>query len=312
MIQFEHRTRSPEFWLILCTICLLSVFYYGIRASAVLGLAAVTAVLTDFFCLFLQKKAYHTVDLCNAASAVVMALLFPATIPYSIVILSTVFLVAIGIHAFGSRGSYLFPPAAVGYLFALICWKQEVLLFPQAGQRLALFGNQVQRTASLSQDIFAQGALRLDMLDFFMGAFPSPMGAGCILLLLVGLCILLLRRKLSYWAFFGFVLSISLFSLIGHFPAVLLFSGNMLLFVLVFLMGDMTEQLKNSYFLLLAGAITGLVTWFLLEYPRLEYGVVIAMLLTSPLWHLLAAAEKALLQRKEQRKAALAETEEQA
>ncbi len=297
----ERQTKQPEYWFVLGAVCLIAVLYYGIRAAAVLGLAAVTAVLTDFFCLFLQGRAYRTADLSNAAAAVVMALMFPATIPYSIVILSTVFMVAVGIHAFGSRGNYLFPPAAVGYLFALISWKHEVLQFPEAGGQLALFGNQADVMPSLSQTIFTERMLRLDLLDLLMGAFPAPMGTGSILLLTIGLLVMLCRRNVSNWAVFGFLTGLSVLSMFGQLPASLLLSANMLLFSLIFLIGDMAALLKGSFSMLCASAVTGMLTWYFLEHLQLEYGVVIAVLLTSPLWHLLASAETRMREKREQR-----------
>ena len=298
----ERRTRRPEYWIVLVSICMMSVFFYGIRAAAVMGLAAVTAVLTDFFCLFLQGKAYRTADLSNAAAAVIMVLMFPATIPYSIVILSTVFMITVGIHAFGSRGDYLFPPAAVGYLFALLCWKHEVLQFPEAGQPLALFGNDAAVTPSLSSAILTERVLKMDVLDLLTGAAPSPMGTGCILLLAVGLLVLVCRRCVSYWAFLGFVFSITMLSMWGVIPAAVLFSANMLLFALMFLIGDMAAPLQGSFSVLCGSLITGMLTWVLLEQYHLEYAVIIAVLLTSPVWQLLAAMEKS----RQEKRAALA------
>ena len=286
---------------------MMSIFFYGIRAAAVMGLAAASAVLTDLFCLFLQGKAYRTADLSNAAAAVIMVLMFPATIPYSIVILSTVFMVTIGIHAFGSRSNYLFPPAAVGYLFALLCWKHEVLQFPEAGQQLALFGNEVTVTPSLSASILTERMLKTDVLDLLMGAVSSPMGTGCILLLTVGLLVMVCRRCISYWVFLGFVFSISLFSMLGNIPAALLFSANMLLFALMFLIGDMAAPLKGSFSALCGSFITGMMTWVLLEQYQLEYAAVIAVLLTSPVWQILASLEIAVQQRRAQREALSAE-----
>lgn len=62
-----------------------------------------------FFCLFLRGRSYRLVDLSNIANALLLVLMFPATIPFSIVILSTVFAVAVGAHVFGCRKDLLFP-----------------------------------------------------------------------------------------------------------------------------------------------------------------------------------------------------------
>ncbi len=303
-IMQERRTRRPEYWIVLASVCMIAIFYYGIRAAAVMGLAAVTAVLTDFFCLFLQGRAYRTADLSNAASAVILVLMFPATIPYSIVILSTVFMTAVGIHAFGSRGHYLFPPAAVGYLFALLCWRHEVLQFPAAGEPLALFGNEAAVQPSLSSVLLTERMLKTDMLDLLLGAVPTPMGTGCILLLTVGLLVLLMRRCISYWAFLGFMLAMTICSIFGQIPMALPLTANMLVFSMMFLVSDMAAPLQGSFSVLAGSFITGVMTWFLLEQYQLEYAVIPAIMLTCPVWQLLALAEASAQRRREARRAA--------
>ncbi len=289
----ERRLRRPEFWVSVVAVGLVSVFYYGIRAAAVIGLAAVTAVLTDFVCLFLQNKSYKTADLSNAAAAVVMALMFPATIPYSIVILSTIFAVAVGIHVFGSRKSYLFPPSAVGYLFALICWKNEVLRFPPAGESLALFGNDntILRD-SLSSTLHANGVLNVESLDLLLGAVYTPMGTGCILLLAAVLVILILRQSVSYWACLGYALGVSVMALFGTQPIWQLWATNMLLFSMIFLIGDHAVIPLRTFWAFPACLITGMLTGYLMLRLGLEYAPVIAVMLTCPVWQAFRSVEK--------------------
>lgn len=290
--QVNERTmRRPEYWIALCSVCLVSVLYYGIRAAAVMGLAAVTAVLTDFVCLFLQNRSYKTADLSNAAAAVIMTLMFPASIPYSIVILSTVFAIAVGVHIFGSRGTYLFHPSAVGYLFALLCWKHEVLQFPKAGEHLALFGNDhAALQPSLSSTFFEEGTIRTDTLDLLLGAVSTPMGTGCLLLLLFAMLILLFRRCISVHACIGYFLGISLIAITSAYTPLQLCAVNMVLFAAVFLAADPAiikgEALTQS----LGGIVTGMVTCYLILVHHLEYAPVIAVLLSCPVWHALAAA----------------------
>ncbi len=296
----ERRIRRPEFWVSLAAICLVSVFYYGIRAAAVIGLAAVTAVLTDFVCLFLQNKSYRVMDLSNAAAAVVMALMFPATIPYSIVILSTIFAVAVGIHVFGSRKNYLFPPSAVGYLFALICWQHEVLRFPPAGQRLALFGNEnVPLRDSLSHTLLQNGVLNEEPLDLLLGAVSTPMGTGCILLLLAVFAVLLVRRAVSFWACLGFSLGVSMMAMFGIQPIVQLWAASMLLFAMIFLIGDHAVMPIRTFWAFPACLVTGLLTGFLLVFMGLEYAPVIAVMLSCPVWQAFRTAEKTYLRHME-------------
>ncbi len=288
-----RRLRSPEYWLALIAVCLVSVFYYGIRAAAVIGLAVVTAVLVDFFCLFLQNKSYKKADLSNIAAAIVMVLMFPATVSYAVVVISTVFTVAVGIHVFGSRGNYLFPPAAVGYLFALLCWKDEILLFPQAGNHLQLIGNEnAVLQNSLSSVFNAEGMLGMDPFDLLIGAVYSPMGTGCILLLVVVLVILLIRRSVSYWSTAGFLFGISFLATFGRIPVWQYASVNMVLFSTVFLVGDTMAMPKGRLSVLFGSILTGMLTFYLMVQHGLEYAPVVSVMLTCPVWYGLAEIEE--------------------
>ena len=211
--QSSRPLRRPEYWLILGSLAFVAVCFYGIRAAAVLGLAGVTAMVTDFICLFLRGRSYRLIDLSNVGNALVLALMFPATVPYSIVLLSTMFGTVVGAHVFGYRRDLLFPPSAVGYLFAVTCWRNEVLQFPQIGQRLVLFGNDVAMTDSLTAQFNEKGSihyLHTELIECLIGAVPGPMGTSCIIMLTLGLVILLVRRQIDICSVLGYLLCVIL------------------------------------------------------------------------------------------------------
>lgn len=276
--------RRMEYWLVIASVILVSICYYGLRALAVYGLAALTAVLTDFICLFFRGRHYRLIDLSNVANALILAMMFPATVPYSIVILSTVFASAVGTHVFGYRKDYLFPPAAVGYLFALICWRSEILQFPHPGERLSLFGNQVtlyDTAASLSQN-------SKNFLERLLGTISAPMGTGCLLLLAVGMVVLLLRRQLDPWAAIGYVFGTEIAALFMQLPTGQILSLNMVLFCMLFMVTDPSLMPCRGLWACLGAACTGLLTIYLFGIYKLEYASVVAVMLTCPLWRGLA------------------------
>lgn len=292
----DRRLQKPEYWLSLTAVALIAVCYYGIRAAAVFGLAAVTAVLTDFICLFLQNKSYKAMDLSNAAAAVVMAMMFPASIPYSVVLLSTVFAVAVGVHVFGSRGHYLFHPSAVGYLFALLCWKHEVLQFPSAGTMLRLFGNtDISLQPSISAAFAADGRIHADRLDLFIGAVQSPMGTGCILLLLVILVIQCVRGSISMYGMIGYLSSIAVCGFIGGQTIYPLCVFHMILFGGIFLVSDTAVIPREPVCAMAASFAAGALTYYFAAHMGLEYAPAAAILLVSPLWKFLHRHSEKLL-----------------
>ena len=286
----SRPVRRPEYWMVLGAIVFVAVCFYGLRAAAVMGLAALTALLTDFFCLFLRGRSYRLVDLSNIGNALILVLMFPATIPFSIVILSTVFAVAVGSHVFGCRKDLLFPPAAVGYLFALICWKDSVLKFPAPGEPLQFFHTEMLRQESFSSLFNEKGSilhLHYDLMEMLIGAVPGAMGTGCIILLVLGIVILLCRKQLNLWA----VLGASGFLL---FPAVAgrmdlgILLTNMLLFSTLFFLADPSLMPCRSVLALLASYLTSLLAGFLIVKYHIEYAPIAAVILTCPLWRWMA------------------------
>ncbi len=286
--------RKPEYWFALCAVCLVSICYYGLRAAVLTGLAVFSAVLTDFFCLFLQNRSYRKIDISNIAPAIVMTLMFPAGVPYYVVVLASVFTVAVGMHVFGSRGNYVFPPAAVGYLFAFICWKNEFLSAPQAGVHLPILENQeiTEVQSTLSSRFNAEGVLSADQFDLLIGNVVSPMGTGCILLLAVVLIILLLRSSVSCWSVAGFLFGISFLANFGNVPTVYYLVVNMVLFSMIFLIGDPLLIPDGRLSLLFGSAVTGMLTYYLMAVHSLEYAPVVAVMLTCPFWHILSDIEE--------------------
>ncbi len=291
--QSARPVRRPEYWLILGSLAFVAVCFYGIRAAAVMGLASVTAMVTDFICLFLRGRSYKLVDLSNVGHALVLALMYPATIPYSIVILSTMFGTVIGAHIFGYRRDLLFPPSAVGYLFAVCCWKNEVLQFPEIGKRLALFGNQVAMSDSLSAQFNEKGSiqyLHTELLEALIGAVPGSMGTSCIIMLVLGIVILIIRRQLKPFALFGFSLCIFLPVMAGN-AGISILLTNMLLFSAIYFIGDSSLLPCSGVFAYLAAACTGLLTGYLITAFHLEYAPLVAVILTCPLWRWFAGLE---------------------
>lgn len=286
--------RRAEYWAILGAVAFVAVVFYGVRAAAVIGLAAVTAMLTDLICLYLRGRPYQLVNFSNIGHAVVLALLFPATVPYSIVILSTMFAVAVGTHVFGYRKDLLFPPAAVGYLFALTCWKDEVLQFPEVTGGLRLFHNDVSLGASLTSLFNEKGSfqtLHTETLDLLIGAVPGAMGTGCILLLALGLVILLLRRQLDLYAALGFIYCGVLPMIAGN-ATIGIYATNMLLFSLMFFVADPAVMPCRGLGAFLAGLLTAFVTGVLIVLYHIEYAPVIAVILCCPAWRWLSTLRR--------------------
>ncbi len=287
--------RSVEYWLAIASLCGMAVYYYGLRALAVFALSAVTAVLTDWICLFLRKRHYRLHDLNNIGTALLLTLLLPATIPYSIVLLSTIFAIAIGTHVFGSEEKPLFSPTAVGYLFAVVSWKSQVLSFPSAGTWLPFFGN----TATLEESTMAQGVGTVDTQNLLLGAVRASMGTGCLLLLLVILLVLWIRSGISFGASVGFFTAYGFWGVTNQLTLKETFGGGILLFSAIFLIGDMARVPQRELLAWSYGIAVGLLTSLLYARSSLEYAVIVAVVLCCPIQEALCAWDRVLAEKRQ-------------
>lgn len=287
-----RQTRKIEYWIFLACIIGIGICYHGIRALAVYGLSAVTAILTDFICLFLEKKSYKRADLANMGMAFTMCMMFPATVPYSIVILSTIFAVAIGAHVFGYRKGYLFPPSAIGYLFALSCWKDEILKFPEAGERLPLFHHQVELSNSMSYTLLTENEIHSSWNQILMGTVHSPMGTGCIIMLAVGALVLVYRKQLSLWSCLGYLLGISISSFFMSISIHGVLISCMTIFSMIFLVADPAIMPCKNIMAYVGAFLTGLLSCYLISAYHLEYAPIVAVMLSIPLWRWLSKIEE--------------------
>ncbi|MCR4644135.1 MAG: RnfABCDGE type electron transport complex subunit D [Oscillospiraceae bacterium] len=293
--RFSRPLRRQEYWVVIAAFCIVCVCFYGIRAAAVLALAAVTAVATDFVCLFLRGRSYRRIDLSNVGYALILAMMFPATIPYSILMLSTIFATAVGSHVFGYRRDHLFPPPALGYLFALISWRKSVLNFPPVGADLHLFHNPEDLEESFSVFLNKEGLEKADLYDTLLGFVRTPMGTGCILLLLVCGLVLLFRGQLDPWKFLGCLLGMSLAVFLYGVSLQELLAANMVLFSLLFLISDPAVNPCTPSAGWVGAAVVGLFTSYLISAFGMEYAPVIAVILGCPLWRGLGMLEQHII-----------------
>jgi len=290
-----QRPRKIEYWVFLACMIAIGICYYGIRAGAVYGLSAFTAILTDFVCLFLEKRSYKLVDLANIGMAVTMSMMFPATVPYSIVILSTIFAITIGSHVFGYRKGYLFPPPAIGYLFALFCWKDEILQFPETGEKLPLFHYQAELSNSMSHILLTENEIHESWSNILMGTIPAPMGTGCIVMLLVGMIVLLSRKQLSLWACLGYILGVSVCSFFTPISMYAVLVSCMSLFTMIFLVADPLIMPCKSIMAYIGAFITAMFSCYLITFNHLEYAPVVSVVISIPLWQWLTKVEESFL-----------------
>lgn len=304
----SSASELPALWLTQLSLLCVAAYYYGARVWILGMIAVLTCFVLNFFCVYLRRLPFQFSNLDAVSTGLTLALMMPASVPYDILIISCFAAIIIGKQVFGGRQNLLFPPAAVGYLFAVVSWREEMLQFPEIHTHLPLIPTvSVPTDISLSAAYNADGVFRGDPNALWLGLCRGPMGTTAGLLLIVCGIILLARCRVSVPAVSGAVIMLALNFLILPLSGSVMESlrngmlTNMTLFSTIYLIGDKRLAPKGFPGFLFGALIAAMGLYFTL-ITKLEYGIVLASVAASPIG--------VALRRDEEKRAAIAKGKE--
>lgn len=286
----KERAASLQLLLVIAVLTFMACFYYGLRPLLLVGCSIITSVAVDFVCLKLRKKKGVPGDLSAVVTGGVFALMLPASAPYEMAIAAIGLSVAFIKHAFGGKGNYIFNVPAAAFLFASICWRDAMLLYPKT-ETLDMTSTVSQSLGiSLSRSLNLATTPAISGFDIMLGKFPGPMGGTHIIILLVCAVVLIGLRAISASTFFGAlvtVLSIGwLWPQFGDSRGSSLYYelvSGMLVFGVVFLACDYGTVPKIRSSRLIYGVLIGLLTALFRRVGHVENAVVCGVLLANPI-----------------------------
>ncbi len=274
-----------DYLIMLIAPVLVSLFYYGERVLLILSVSILSAVISDFAISLMLRKTFYLKDLSGVYAAACTALMMPAGIPLYIPAMAAVFAVAAVKIPFGSKAP--FSPAAAGFAFVCVCFKD--LIFDFSGDTASkLLGN-----ASIGSMLANGNSIHLDaanITDIIGGNVAGPLGTGCGILMLGCCAYLFVRRKRALLATAGFIAVCVLFAAL--FPRinasaltsiVLELSAGSLMFAAVFLVTDPAMLPKKSVNRVVYGAVCGLTCMLMRYAGAFEEPVCFAVLLANGL-----------------------------
>ncbi len=289
-----ERSILCDFLICLFAIAFMAVFYYGWRALIVTAVSVLTCYVCDVTCVYFRKNKLILTDFSAVSTAIIFAMLMPASVPYPILIVSCIIMIIIGKQAFGGNENPVFSTVAVGYAFASLCWKEAILLFPTPvpmGQLDLSSSISGKLMHSFTYTIGKVSVPATSPLDLLLGRFLGPMGTTHIIVLLVCAVCLSGRRSISFLTFFTglstllanaffFPLSIraSRFSSVEY----ELISGASV-FILIFIAADLKTAPKTKIGRAIYGIIIALLTIIFRGYANIETGMIFAILIANVL-----------------------------
>ena len=206
--------RSYHSMLAALPAVLVGIYYYGIPAFGVVCLSVASAILWE---LGFNKVAKGQISIGDGNAALIgllLAMLFPATIPWWAVITGTFIAVVIGKHIFGGIGNNAFNPVALAMAIMMISWKD---LFNFDGMLLNYdFEFTVVYPLAAAKAFGAASLDSFSLSDLLMGRQIGGIGATFGLGLILGGIYLALRGFIRW--------EISVAFLVGMYVTALLFN----------------------------------------------------------------------------------------
>ena len=277
--------------LCLLTLLGLGVWQSGWRALVIALICVVTCMLSDALFCRMTKKTYNPKDLSTLAAGLCIALMMPASVHYGIVVGGG--LLAMGLkHIFGGKDNYIFNPTAAAIAFLIICFPQDMLLYPGRGIKPPVFGaiGSDQLVSGIESYLLKLGtAPSVSLQDILIGNYVGPLGTTHFLVLAVcGIC-LLARRSSSLLvtisglgSYCALTALFPVYNSIGDTLALELIGGY-LLFGFVFLAGDPQTAPKTTAGKIAYGLIIGIVGCLFRHFGKVEGSFLFVLLIANAL-----------------------------
>lgn len=283
-----------DFLIMLITPCVMAWYYNGERAVRVMLACVAATLLSDIFgdIIFKNKSGLASPD--SVVTGLVIALMMPAAVPYYVPVLAGMFAVFAVKLPFGGSMRVPFVPAAAGFAFASICFRDEIFTYVS---RSVTGADKYLGGISLGSMLTAGKSIHLNLANSFdiaTGNVAGPMGATCAVVMLGCAAFLFFRRPKALYVTTGFLAGAAVIALL--FPRanisplsslyLELCSGS-LLFASVFLATDPAAMPRNNLFRLLYGIYSGILCMAVRHFGVYEEGVCFAILLANATWPIL-------------------------
>ena len=288
----QRKSKSIYGDQLICLAALLgmSVWQSGLRALIIALGSVIVCILSDMIFCRMTHKTYNPRDLSTIAAGICIALMMPASVHYGIVAGGALLAIAVK-HIFGGKDNYIFNPTCVAIAFLIICFPNDMLMYPAVGSKPEIWGDVgVPLVSGVEFYLLKLGtAPAVSFQNIMLGITAGPMGTTQILIIAVcGIC-LMMRRSLSplvtlagLGSYCALTALFPVFSNIGD-TLLLELSGGYLLFGFVFLAADPQTLPKSPAGKIVCGLVIGIVGCLFRHFGKVEGSFIFVILIANAL-----------------------------
>ena len=285
----QNRVKSSQIFgdylIMMLALCFVAVAFNSARSLAVIAVSVAAAVIIDIVISALAGKKFKLKDPCSIFTGAAIAFMMPAGIAFYIPAVASAFAVAVVKVPFGGGLKAPFVPAAAGFAFASVCFKEQVFDYSAYAEGKAFGASSIGAMLRGGNSVYISFA---NVFDVIGGNVAGPMGTGCAILMVACCAYLLVKRKSALLATLGFVAACAVYAAVfpranaGILTNILLeLTSGSLLFGAVFLVTDYATLPKSNISKLIYGIICGLFCMAMRSVGSYEETVCFAVLMAN-------------------------------
>lgn len=289
------RKYMIDMLLVLFAPMVMSFYYYGLRAVLLVLYSVISALVCEFLASKIYKFRANYSDLSSIVTAISIAMCIPASSPWWVPVLLTVFALAVVKFPFGNSRSLMFLPSAAGLAFLIVCNSARMFSYPiiptqadkfaQLSSANATLGNSIAYMLSQGNSI---GINIISYIDIAVGNVSGPMGTTCAVAIIGGLLYLLIRRPRTAMMSFVYLGTCAVYAFL--FPRITTGRGISIImelcsgltgFTALLFVTNETLAPKRTNARVLYAVLMGLITMILRTFGSIEDSTVFAVLITN-------------------------------
>jgi electron transport complex protein RnfD len=267
----------------------VGLYYFGLGALIVSGVAIVSCLIIEFFIQkFVLKQKSTITDGSALLTGLLLGMNLPSNIPVWMVVVGALVAIGVAKMSFGGLGQNIFNPALVGRVFMLISFPAQMTVWPAPiPLNMHYLDAETAATAlSISKEFSVHA---VNNWDLFIGNAGGSIGEVSALALLFGFAILLVRKVIKWHIPVSIIATVFVLSGLFHilnpenFPTTPVFhilSGGLMLGA-IFMATDYSTSPMTPVGMLIYGVCIGTITLLIRNYGIYPEGISFAILIMN-------------------------------
>ncbi len=265
-----------------------AVIIFGFRALVIIADTVLVAVLAEYICRRVMKRANTVTDLSAVVTGLLLALNLPVGINPIFAAFGSIVAIVVVKQMFGGIGNNFVNPALTARIILLSSFPNDMTTWAEPFYYTKGAVDAVTCSTPLAQN--ANGEVTSTLADLFLGTTGGCMGETCALALLLGGIYLVARRVISPVIPLTYLGTVAVMSLLfGEDVLFQLLSGGLLLGA-IFMATDYTTSPINTKGRVVFAVGCGVLTFLIRNFASLPEGVSFSILIMNILVPLIERA----------------------